>query len=353
MVIFINRLEILNHKSSIDKKTLDEDILKIINDLNEKVKNRVIISNKNFLRFNNNNFNERNNYLKERPVLFPCNDELKKKIIGFLNKINIDNFDKIVNEIILFLKEYDSLNFTIDTIINVCGNSQTNFSIIFTNLCKILIDKDNTVIDYLTKKILETLKSIDFSDMELCPNTQYDEFCLENKKKSKYINLLQFCNVLHFEKLISPNTLEIILNDIIEIIKNSSISNKKIKIYIESLLSLSKLLKDDKIFINVTFILKEELKNPNKFDFRTKFMIQDILDLYNNNNKIVIPSNKLTIDTKSISSNSLSSLNRSNSFDNYNPINKSKSTNSLRFNNNNYRKKNSNNIIDKKKVSFE
>ena len=55
-----------------------------------------------------------------------------------------------------------------------------------------------------------------------------------------------------------------------------------IKIYIESLLNISKIIKDHSECFCIMTKLRDETTKKDKYDFRTKFMISDIIDIIDN-----------------------------------------------------------------------
>lgn len=289
-IIFYDRNDILEIKQDCVDISIDEDVENILLSILHKIEIAIapIIKKKNYNNRNNVHYsNSFNRYAVEikRPILFPCNDEQKKKIIGLLNKLNHDNFDKITAQILEFLVKYDSLHFTIDNIINVCSIQKNNCTL-YSKLCTLLLENNYDIKEYVNITLNNVLDSFIFYDDDINPDTDYEDFCKANKTKQKYINVLELYSILYIEEHICDNDLFLQqIKKIVDYVIQTHTCKNTSKIYIESLLNISKNLKNLKSredYINLVKNLRDEPSKKDKYDFRTKFMISDIIDILDN-----------------------------------------------------------------------
>jgi hypothetical protein len=290
MPIFYDRNSILEIKKDIVDITIDDNVVFILKSIFNTIENTRITNSVQPLikkkTYKSSYYNNYNNNLKfadiKRPVLFPCNDEQKKKIIGLLNKLNNDNFDKITSQILEFLVKYDTLHFTIDTIIDVCSIQKNNCTL-YSKLCKLLLDNGYDIKEYINITLNNILDSFIFNNDNINPDTDYEEFCKANKMKQKYINVLELYSILYIDEIIVDSS--VFINQIqksVEYIMQTHTCNNMIKIYIESLLNICKIIKDQSECFSILTQLRDEITKKDKYDFRTKFMISDIIDIIDN-----------------------------------------------------------------------
>jgi hypothetical protein len=288
-IIFYDRNTILEVKQSLVDFTLEENVNTILSSILHSIDSfiqpsiSIPIKKKNYrVNYNNNNYynnTQQAKYIKPRPTLFPCNDEQKKKIIGLLNKLNHDNFDKITAQILEFLVKYDSLHFTIDNIIDVCSIQKNNCAL-YSKVCTLLLENSYDIKEYVNTSINNTLDSIIFNNDDINPDTNYEEFCKANKTKQKYINVIELYSILYIEERICDNSLFIQqIQKTVDYVIQSSTCKNTTKIYIESLLNISKNLINCEEYTTIVRVLGDETSKKDKYDFRTKFMISDIIDI--------------------------------------------------------------------------
>ena len=146
-----------------------------------------------------------------------------------------------------------------------------------------LLENSYDIKEYVNIAIHNTLDSILFHDNDINPDTDYEEFCKANKTKQKYINVIELYSILYIEECISDSNMFIHqIKKIVDYVIHTQTCKNTSKIYIESLLNISKNLKNREEYSTIVKNLRDEPSKKDKYDFRTKFMISDIIDILDN-----------------------------------------------------------------------
>ena len=215
----------------------------------------------------------------------------KKKIFGLFNKLSNKNYDKILNDIYIYINrnlnnnELEKILIYIIELIIELSMTQKSYCELYAKIFIFLINKYNNFEKILKNTIIKELnnKYNFFINLEYNDITElnYDKFCEYVKNKKKMIGLFEFLSELYILNIVNNN---LIINFIKLLIKDMYL-NKYIKltdILCESLFTLLKRLsnktnKYNKLFYNDLI----KLSKINNLSNRTKFKILDILDIIN------------------------------------------------------------------------
>ena len=108
-----------------------------------------------------------------------------------------------------------------------------------------LLENGYDIKEYINITLNNILDSFIFHNDDINPDTDYEEFCKANKMKQKYINILELFSILYIDEIIEDSIVFIRqLKKSVEYIIQTNTCNNMIKIYIESLLNISKIVKN-------------------------------------------------------------------------------------------------------------
>ena len=206
-------------------------------------------------------------------------EQFKCVLIGLLNKLAFNNYDKLKSEILNICETNQCYDYFINCIFDIAVKQHT-YSTLYVNLLNEIINKYDKTQDFINTKCLE-FKSITKNDNSKdSKDLEYDEFCENNKKKNIKIGYSQFIGQLFLNKFISydivMDTLKMFINELIE----ETLVKESIEDYIICIEKLfttifNLIKKDDLDYIkNVisSFIKKDTIPK------RLKFKLMDLID---------------------------------------------------------------------------
>lgn len=244
-----------------------DNIKQLFNNLDfiKKVNNDILNleKNKNFLLFLSK-LDKNNNY-----IVKSNNNNIKKNndysyLYLSLNKLSEDNYNDIISELLIIIKNKNIDYKVVEIIINLCILNSKYLSI-YIKILNILNNDLNYNIKNITEIIYKKEKKIinDLNNLlSLNDLNDYDNLCKYNKIEKEYINI---------NKLIY-NYDNNILNKLLNNIKNTNKGNILINIYVNIIYEIKI---HYKLQINSN-ILKDITETVDK---KTKFKILDILEL--------------------------------------------------------------------------
>ena len=212
-------------------------------------------------------------------------DQNRKKIIGFLNKLTNKNKDILSDSIKENLVNENSTKFLIDLIFKNAIIQPKNCEV-YVNLCldlsEYILSKFNiTIEDIIVEKCNLYLEEL---NENVIIDNNYEEFCENVKKKLCNIGNIQLLGQLYIKELIDYTTISKIVQFLFD---NTNPDNLKIDdkeyllINIECLCKLLSItyLKESNLIIQNIDIIKERSINK-KYPSKARFCLMDILDIY-------------------------------------------------------------------------
>lgn len=224
------------------------------------------------------------------------NDAILKKINGILNKLSVDNFEKLSTDLLdIEIGTNELLENVVGSIFNkailephfgeiyaklcVCfGNFNIQFRRYLLNKCQSEFESVQIDADTIFKKLEEEELNIKNLPLDECKKYSMleDLTIRKTKKKNKITGNIVFIGQLFKSQMIS----EPIIHSCIQTFLGNKTNNN-----VECLCKLLEIT-GDKIKGNIEFYIKEleEIsQNKDQFDPRHRFMAKDILDLKKNN----------------------------------------------------------------------
>jgi hypothetical protein len=256
---------------------------------------------KNVNKYNNhyqNNYHNHNsktpiNVGKPRKPLFTRDDlhgEAKAKLQGFLNIINKDNFHKISTKIKSLINDENCK--TMFDIILVMACSQVYYIDIFIHLIRIILNnaseiQQNICIETINQFIDSFVfnKEYVYHKNSIIENSDYDDFCLQQKHKSivtsKNIVIIELLKNKYSQQWTLQTYIDTIVYSLNDINKGQNDMNVKIFI-IDVILSILKDIKTRSKTVRIDCNTLSNVLNCN-YNQRITFIIQDIINMEWNN----------------------------------------------------------------------
>lgn len=285
LVIDYNTIFSIKQSINYDEIIYDEDFLNKINNLltDQTYKQK-------YIKKNTRHYREKKDYKfikMNSHVLKAIDDEdqNKKKIIGFLNKLTSKNKDILSNSIKENLINENSTKFLIDLIFKNAIIQPKNCEV-YVNLCldlsKYILSKFSINIeDIIVKKCNLYLEEL---NANITIDNNYEEFCENVKKKLCNIGNIQLLAQLYLKELIDEVTITKIVNFLFENINPDNLKindNENLIINIECLCKLLSMiyLKYNNILNQNIDIIKAGSINK-KYPSKARFCLMDIIDIY-------------------------------------------------------------------------
>jgi hypothetical protein len=239
---------------------------------------------------------------QKRKKLFSKEDEdsnvsIEREINSLLNKINIDNYERLKVNIISKCKDKDLLGYTVESMFQKAV-SQPGFCDIYVKLYKDLLSLEDGSKDCLVSKIISDKcdsyldifgegkeKNIENDDRECNSEEDYDKLCDFLKQKEYIKGYSQFIGHLHNNEIIDISKINIFIDTIINNIENNKTKENEINTieeYINSLYTIINCIGENFNKIEGYQNKKEIFKNYSKDSNLTskgKFKFMDICDL--------------------------------------------------------------------------
>ena len=217
---------------------------------------------------------QKKNYRSIKPTnlkILKNEQEYKCILIGLLNKLAINNYDKLKIEILSICEQNQCYDYFINCIFNIAIKQHT-YSTLYVNLLNEIVSKYDKTQEFINKKCLEFKTITTNNNSKDSIKLEYDEFCENNKKKIIKIGYSQFIGQLFLNKLITyeivMSTLKMFINDLNQ--ESVEKINRDYIICIEKLFNtIFNLIKhDDLLFIKQhisKFIKKDTIQKRLKF----------------------------------------------------------------------------------------
>lgn len=230
--------------------------------------------------------NKTNDYRKSKGGY---NKDFRKTVNGFINKINISNYDIFIAKLRLLLS-YDNLPIIINIIIKNSVYQDSYINLLVKLLCDLI---DNSGLNGGTKLIKEIIiqdyiEFVNNNAYKIINNIEeldnFDKFILKQKHKKEFINknkyFIQLTNNIQ-ENLINFNDyFEVLWIWFLDEYNNYCKDRNEyyIDIFINIFIEISKFSKNkDYIISKKTYILS--LLNEENISFKLKFSIEQLLNL--------------------------------------------------------------------------
>jgi len=231
----VNRYDLIHfHSINIDGLSLDDKILDILNKLNNKVSAPNYKKTPNFKKKNKKSNNDWNAVRSFKVTDLKKTDQQNKyhELNTELNKLTNFNYEDIIDFISNYIDKHDDnniyiLNYLIDLMFN---NSKKNkgLSITYTKIYISMVNKYEYAYKDINDKHLDKYMNSLNNILDVNDESNYIDFCNENKKKDKRINLLSYFIELYNYGLINENSILNIIYKIFNIIELNIIEEEKI-----------------------------------------------------------------------------------------------------------------------------
>lgn len=187
----------------------------------------------------------------------------KKELNSLLNKINQSNLKSITKKVVQ-LTNVNNIEYIVKTILSTMP-SDLNYIVCFTSLITILVENEefkNCIIESIDNYVHSTIDNLnnDIDDITiLFINTDYESFCLFNKKKKMMINYVRIICTLIKNNLIQSFTSTDLLDAILFVFYENYENDKHIEVLLDMLEILIMNNNSDKIIQKVKNILRLKL----------------------------------------------------------------------------------------------
>ena len=215
-------------------------------------------------------------------------DQKRKKIIGFLNKITTKNIETLSDSIKENLYDSNSAKFLIDQIFKNAIFQPKNCTV-YVDLClklseHILSKYDITIDDIIIEKCNSYLEEL--SEISIVDNN-YDEFCENVKKKICNLGNIQLIGELYLKNLIDYKTISKIVKFLFDNTNPEKLKFEDkdyITINIQCLCNLLNSIykNENKIIVDNIDLLRDRCNNR-QFPSKARFCLMDIIDIYDKN----------------------------------------------------------------------
>ena len=217
----------------------------------------------------------------------------KKQVTGLLNKITVDNCDKliaqldkhldVIENIQTSLKREDKkeLHKSIMSILMDKAITEMAFSELYAKvLCKMIEKINIDYIDYLDNLLIDIKKNHIQKTNSFYSIVDYEKFCQLVSDKKKYIGLFHFLGQLYLKNLLSEtDSRKYVMYLFNNIVKTNKEQELQIEINAHSLKNFLQVCNEKK-FYDIVIERFLTLQDDKNYKLKMRFIIMDIIDNY-------------------------------------------------------------------------
>ena len=215
----------------------------------------------------------------------------RKQVTGLLNKITVDNCDKLIAQLDTHLSVIENIQTSLNredkkelhkSIMSILMDkaiTEMAFSELYAKVLLKMIEKiDIDYIDYLDNLLIDIKKNHIQKTKSFYNIVDYEKFCQLVSDKKKYIGLFHFLGQLYLKNLLSETDSK---KYVMYLFNNIIKSDKKLELQIEiNAHSLKNFLEvcNEKKFYDIVMEKFNLLQNDKEYKIKMRFIIMDIVD---------------------------------------------------------------------------